>query len=132
DQSFLPIARQSQQLDLSRFDVGGLEEDGAIARLSAYLFTDRGLYRPGETAHLGMIVRSGNWKGALQGLPVELQITDPRGLEVIRQPLKLSASGFESFDFPSSEVAPAGDYTATLQLIGQKQTRTDLGSVNFK
>jgi uncharacterized protein YfaS (alpha-2-macroglobulin family) len=80
DQSFLPIARQSQQLDLSRFDVGGLEEDGAIDRLSAYLFTDRGLYRPGETAHLGMIVRSGNWKGALQGLPVELQITDPRGL----------------------------------------------------
>ncbi|RMT93061.1 hypothetical protein ALP39_02642 [Pseudomonas marginalis pv. marginalis] len=132
DQSFLPIARQSQQLDLSRFDVGGLEEDGAIDRLSAYLFTDRGLYRPGETAHLGMIVRSGNWKGALQGLPVELQITDPRGLEVIRQPLKLSASGFESFDFPSSEVAPAGEYTATLQLIGQKQTRTDLGSVSFK
>ena len=132
DQSFLPIARQSQQLDLSRFDVGGLEEDGAIDRLSAYLFTDRGLYRPGETAHLGMIVRSGNWQGALQGLPVELQITDPRGLEVIRQPLKLSASGFETFDFPTSEVAPAGDYTATLQLIGQKQTRTDLGSVSFK
>ncbi|MCC1692178.1 hypothetical protein KSI47_24325, partial [Salmonella enterica subsp. enterica serovar Indiana] len=67
DQSCLPIARQSPQLDFSRFDVGGLEEDGAIDRLSAYLFTDRGLYRPGETAHLGMIVRSGNWKGALQG-----------------------------------------------------------------
>ena len=132
DQSFLPIARQSQQLDFSRFDVGGLEEDGAINRLSAYMFTDRGLYRPGETAHLGMIVRSGDWKGALQGLPVELQITDPRGLEVIRQPLKLSTSGFETFDFPSSEVAPAGEYTATLQLIGQKNTRTDLGSVSFK
>src|SRR5471032_1339535 len=132
DQSFLPIARQSQQLDLSRFDVGGLEEDGATERLSAYLFTDRGLYRPGETAHLGMIVRSGNWKGSLQGLPVELKILDPRGMEVIRQPLKLSASGFESFDFPSSDSAPAGDYTATLQLIGDKKTRTDLGSVSFK
>ncbi|MGF6111282.1 alpha-2-macroglobulin family protein [Pseudomonas frederiksbergensis] len=132
DQSFLPIARQSQQLDLSRFDIGGLEEDGATERLSAYLFTDRGLYRPGETAHLGMIVRSGNWKGGLQGLPVELKILDPRGMEVIRQPLKLSASGFESFDFASSEVAPAGDYTATLQLIGEKQSRTDLGSVSFK
>ncbi len=29
-------------------------------------------------------------------------------------------------------MAPAGEYTATLQLIGQKQTRTDLGSVSFK
>ena len=132
DQSFLPIARQSQQLDLSRFDVGGLQEDGTSNRLSAYMFSDRGLYRPGETAHLGMIVRSGDWKGALQGLPVELLITDPRGLTVVREPLKLSASGFESFDFASSEVAPAGDYTATLQLIGDNQRRTHLGSVNFK
>ncbi|MCK9797568.1 alpha-2-macroglobulin [Pseudomonas sp. MAFF 302030] len=132
DQSFLPIARQSQQLDLSRFDVGGLQEDGASNSLSANLFSDRGLYRPGETAHLGMIVRSGDWKGALKGLPVELLISDPRGLTVIREPLTLSASGFERFDFASSETAPAGDYTATLQLIGDKQLRTHLGSVNFK
>lgn len=132
DQSFLPINQNSQRLDLSRFDIGGRQDDGDAARLAAYLFSDRGLYRPGETAHLGMIVRQGDWKGQLQGLPLELQLTDPRGMTIVRQGLKLSASGFETYDFASSEVAPAGDYTATLNLIGKDQLRIPLGSTSFK
>lgn len=132
DQSFLPINQSSHRLDLSRFDIGGVQEQGDSARLSAYLFSDRGLYRPGETAHLGMIVRQSDWKGRLQGLPLELQITDPRGMTVVRQSIALSASGFETYDFASSDVAPAGDYTANLSLIGQNQRRIALGSTSFK
>ncbi|MBV7582265.1 alpha-2-macroglobulin [Pseudomonas sp. PDM33] len=132
DQSFLPINQNSHRLDLSRFDVGGKQDAGDSTRLAAYLFSDRGLYRPGETAHLGMIVRQSDWKGQLQGLPLELQITDPRGMTIVRQRLTLSASGFETYDFASSEVAPAGDYTANLSLIGQDQRRIALGSTSFK
>src|SRR5690606_28217043 len=43
DLSFLPVNRYGHRLDLSRFDTGGLQDDGDPARLSAYLFTDRGL-----------------------------------------------------------------------------------------
>jgi alpha-2-macroglobulin len=132
DQSFLPVAQRQQRLDLSRFDIGGQYDAGVADRLSAYLFSDRGLYRPGETAHLGMLVRTGNWLGQLQGLPVELVIRDPRGQSVLQQSLKLSASGFEALDFVSSEAAPAGTYSATLSLIDNQNRRTDLGSVNFK
>lgn len=132
DQSFLPVAQHQQRLDLSRFDIGGQYDGGVADRLSAYLFSDRGLYRPGETAHLGMIVRTGNWLGQLQGLPVELVIRDPRGQSVLQQSLKLSASGFEALDFVSSEAAPAGTYSATLSLIDPQNRRSDLGSVNFK
>lgn len=132
DQSFLPINQYSQHLDLSRFDIGGKYDDGETARLAAYLFSDRGLYRPGETAHLGMIVRQDDWKGQLQGLPLELQITDPRGMTIVRQNLTLSTSGFETYDFTSSDVAPAGDYLANLSLIGQDQRRILLGSTSFK
>ncbi|MFZ3186131.1 MAG: alpha-2-macroglobulin [Pseudomonas sp.] len=132
DQSFLPVAQSQHRLDLSRFDIGGQYDEGVADRLSAYLFSDRGLYRPGETAHLGMIVRTGNWLGQLQGLPVELVIRDPRGQSVLQQSLKLSASGFETLDFVSSEAAPAGTYSATLSLIDEQNRRTDLGSVNFK
>ena len=132
DQSFLPVAQSQHQLDLSRFDIGGQYEEGVADRLNAYLFSDRGLYRPGETAHLGMIVRTSNWLGQLQGLPVELLIRDPRGQTVLQQSIKLSASGFETLDFVSSEAAPAGTYSATLSLIGEQERRTDLGSVNFK
>lgn len=132
DQSFLPVATSQHRLDLSRFDIGGQYENGEPDRLGAYLFSDRGLYRPGETAHLGMIVRTANWSGQLQGLPVELDVRDPRGQSVLRQQLKLSASGFESLDFHSSEAAPAGTYTATLSLIDEDERRTALGNVDFK
>ncbi|HLD68075.1 MAG TPA: MG2 domain-containing protein, partial [Pseudomonas sp.] len=132
DQSFLPVARNQHRLDLSRFDTGGQYEAGAPDRLGAYLFSDRGLYRPGETAHLGMIVRAANWSGQLQGLPVELEVRDPRGQSALRQRLTLSGSGFETLDFPSSEAAPAGTYTASLSLIEENQRRTELGSVDFK
>lgn len=132
DQSFLPVARSQHRLDLSRFDIGGQYEAGEADRLGAYLFSDRGLYRPGEVAHLGMIVRTANWSGQLQGLPVELDVRDPRGQSVLRQQLKLSSSGFESLDFHSSEAAPAGTYTASLSLIDEENRRTELGSVDFK
>ncbi|HSX90850.1 MAG TPA: alpha-2-macroglobulin [Pseudomonas sp.] len=132
DQSFLPVARNQHRLDLSRFDIGGQYEGGVPDRLSAYLFSDRGLYRPGETAHLGMIVRAANWAGQLSGLPVELDVRDPRGQSVLRQQLKLSSSGFEALDFHSSEAAPAGTYTASLNLIDDQGRRSELGSSEFK
>lgn len=131
DLAFLPINAQRQQLSFSRFDIGGLSNTTEASKLSAYLFTDRGLYRPGETAHMNMIVRTANWQGALAGLPVTLQITDPRGVSAQESTLALSASGFESVDFTSSEVAPAGEYLASLYLMKPKNERELLGSTKF-
>lgn len=130
DMSFLPLVRQEQRLDFSRFDVGGVRGQNLQARLDAYLFTDRGLYRPGETAHLGMIVRRSDWQGVLEGLPVELIVTDPRGMVVQRSPFALSADGFETQEFTSAQTAPAGTYLANLELIGRQQ-RVVLGSASF-
>ena len=48
DQSFLPIGRHDRYLDLSRFDVGGVHQREGTRGLSAYLFSDRGIYRPGD------------------------------------------------------------------------------------
>ncbi len=132
DLSFLPLGRYSHRLDLSRFDIGGLTDAADGQRLRAYLFSDRGLYRPGETAQLGMLVRRDDWGGSLAGLPLELQILDPRGLLVQRQRLDLPASGLLTASFASSEVAPAGEYVASLNLIGEQQRRIPLGDTRFK
>lgn len=51
DMSFLPLNRGDRQIDYSRFDVGGLQNARSQDQLSAYLFSDRGIYRPGETMH---------------------------------------------------------------------------------
>lgn len=132
DMSFLPLAKRSHYLDYSRFDVGGAYESGQPDRLQGYLFTDRGLYRPGETAHLGLIVRRADWQGDLAGMPLEFRVFDPRGMMVLRQRYSLSAGGFDEMEYTSSETAAAGDYQASLHLMGPDGEETEIGSTTFR
>ncbi len=47
DISFMPYNRNDRQLNFSRFDIGGVTiYDSAQAALTAYVFSDRGIYRP--------------------------------------------------------------------------------------
>ena len=48
------MTRNDRQLDISRFDVGGMTNAIQADKLSAYLFSDRGIYRPGDTINIGM------------------------------------------------------------------------------
>ena len=132
DLSFLPINKYDRQLNLSRFDVGGIDNTVSSQQLSAYAVSDRGIYRPGETVHIAMIARTGNWKGALDGLPLEAEITDPRGLPVMKQRIKLSASGFESFDFASRDTSATGDYQVGIYIIKNDNRNQQIGSTSFK
>ncbi len=108
DLSFLPFERSDRLLNLSRFDVGGEVTSGDQNRLTAYLFSDRGIYRPGDQFHVGMIVKPGNWRQNLAGIPLEAAVIDARGLEVKKQKINLSASGFEEISYQTEETAPTG------------------------
>ncbi len=136
DLSFLPLDADGRVLDYSRFDIGG--EDNALeaGELKAALFSDRGLYRPGDTLHLGMIVRAADWSRPLQGLPLELVLSDPRGTVARRERLSLGEMGFETFDYTPSEAAPSGTWNAQLYLIGKdenrNETRTEIGSTTVQ
>jgi uncharacterized protein YfaS (alpha-2-macroglobulin family) len=116
DYSFLPLGRADRLLDYSRFDVGGVANTQA-ERLSAYLFSDRGIYRPGDTIHLGMVVRATDWGKKLTGVPLEVDIVDARGAIVKREKLKLSSTGFESVSHKTQDSSPTGTYTANLYLV---------------
>jgi uncharacterized protein YfaS (alpha-2-macroglobulin family) len=132
DFSFMPFQTQGRMLDLSRFDTGGIENAKSAQQLSAYLYSDRGIYRPGETTHLGLIARTADWKSSLAGLPVEVEVTDSRGTVVSRNPLKLSATAFEEIAFTSQPAAPTGTYAATAFLVKNDKSREILGSTSFK
>lgn len=60
---------------LSRFDAGGAGSPGAV-RL--FPFSDRGVYRPGDSLFLGCLAR-GEDGLPLSHLPVRLSLKDPRG-----------------------------------------------------
>ncbi len=132
DLSFLPYDRGERKLNLSRFDVGGEVTAGATARLSAYLFSDRGLYRPGDEFHVGIIVKSADWKAKLAGIPLEAGVTDARGLEIKKQKISLSASGFEEVQYRTEETAPTGNYTTSVYIVKDNRRGALLGSTTVR
>lgn len=131
DYSFMPL-RGNRSLDMSRFDTGGIVNATSAQQLSAYLFTDRGIYRPGETTHLGLISRTADWQASLAGLPLTIEISDPRGLVINRTPVKLTQSAFEEITWSSETSSPTGIYQAAAYVIKENNRRDLLGSTTFK
>jgi len=83
-------------------------------RYSAALFTERGIYRPGEIVDMkgfGRQLSGGDWE-ALDLPVVQLSITDSRGNRVFKTTVPVSAE-LSSFDYAYqlSEVAPTGVWT---------------------
>lgn len=132
DLSFMPMNRADRDLDLSRFDVGGVANTVQADKLTSYLFSDRGIYRPGDEIRVGMIVKASDWTRKLAGIPLEAIITDARGLTVKREKIKLSASGFEEIRHTTQDTSPTGNYTINLHTVKDNEPASLLGSVTVK
>ncbi len=94
----------------------GLPEQTGAAKLDAALFTERGVYRPGETVHVKAILPS---KGSAQ-----IRITDARGQAVLDKNLELDALGGGDVDLKLNEKAAVGGYTIRLTRDGRATTRS--------
>ncbi len=132
DLSFLPINHYDRNLDYSRFDVGGIANAASSDSLNAYLFSDRGIYRPGDTMHIGMIVKTATWAKALDGLPLQAEVLDARGLVVKTQMVKLGAGGFNELHYKTLETSPTGSYNINLYSVKDGNAYQQLGSVSVK
>lgn len=128
DASFLPVDWRLRPLDLSRFDVGGVANAVDAGALDAYLFSDRGIYRPGEQIRIGAIVRAHDWSALPAGLPLQLEVTDPRGQTIRRERLALSDAGFEQILHPTHAASPAGTWTFALSIAHDARRREQVGS----
>lgn len=134
DVSFIPFSGRGRELEQSRFDIGGLRTAHLDSgeQLQAFAFTDRGLYRPGETAHLGAIVKRFDWR-AVAGVPVELQVVDARGATVLRKRSALAEDGLVEVDLPTDPTSATGTWYLQVQLLGDlPQERQLIGSAEFK
>lgn len=116
DMSYLPLNRADRNLDTSRFDVGGVHSGSLPNQIQAYLFSDRGIYRPGDTLNIGILAKSTNWAQKLADLPVEVEVVDARGLVVRRDKLKLGSGGMAEFSHTTQDASPTGNYTINLNL----------------
>ena len=129
DVSFIPYVREDRQLNFSRFDIDGVDPAAAgPENLDAFVFTERGVYRPGDDVHIGIVVKQRNWNGKLGGLPVETEVVDARDHAVQTRKINLPKSGFTELTYQTANESPTGLYTFNVYLVKNSKRSTLLGS----
>ncbi len=124
DFNFLDLTRPA--FDLSDRGVGGREAPGPI---DAFLYTDRGVYRPGATVHLMTLLRDDKAIAA-PDLPVVLKLFRPDGTEHRRFTLDQSGQqGGHHLALPLSASARTGQWTARAYVDPEGEP---VGSVGFQ
>ena len=105
DYSFLSLAQNA--FDLTDRGVGGRD---APSGLDAFLYTERGVYRSGETVFATALLRDA--KGvAKPGLPLTLVVKRPDGVEYKRATLADEGLGGRAFAVPLLPGSAAGKWT---------------------
>ncbi len=122
--------------DFSFIDIGGaaldLTDRGVAGRyasgpMDAYMVTERGIYRPGETIYATALLRDAALK-AITGLPLTLKVLRPDGKEAEVRTLNEVADGGYSFTYTTNTSDQGGMWS--LQLYTDVKL-APIGSVSF-
>nr|WP_253307492.1 palindromic element RPE1 domain-containing protein [Rickettsia endosymbiont of Ceutorhynchus assimilis] len=130
DFSFMPYGRIDREVNYSRFDVSGAQS--SPEGLKAYLFSDRGIYKPGERGNIGILIKQSNWQSKFNGLPLELQVTNPRGKIIDKKKIVLNEEGFTQYLFQTSEDSFTGSYNIDLYLVKDKDATNYLNNLSVR
>ncbi len=95
------------RVETSRFDVGGKRTDNV--NYDVFIYGDRDLYRPGDTANINTIVRTPRWE-VVRDIPVKIKLLAPNGREYMNQRHQLNASGAAETRFVIPKQAMTGTY----------------------
>ena len=111
----------SGAFDLTDRGVKGRETPGP---LDGFVYTERGVYRPGEDVHIAALVRDAAGKAAT--LPVTLIVTRPDGVEHSRYTLKDRGLGGRDITLPLAASSQTGTWRAKLHTDPQKDPITQV------
>lgn len=122
-------------VDLSNQGVGGRQTEGenviagraAAGLIDSYLYTDRGVYRPGETVRLVALLRD-NEARAVTNRSGFLIVKRPSGVEAFRWRFDKPAQGYAAANVVLPRSAPRGRWTAIVQADGVEDP---VGKVTF-
>jgi len=113
DHAYLKI-NQANALEISHFDVGGVNANKSI---QAFMYTERGVWRPGDAIHLSLIL--GDKSKLPPGYPIQMQLIDPHDNVVQTLTNHQPVNDFYYFKLQTSEDAPTGIWTARALLGGK-------------
>ncbi len=125
DGDFALIDLSLAAFDLSDRGVGGRAVPGP---LDAYLYSDRGVYRPGETVNLTALLRDDR-TAAVEGFPLTLKVLRPSGTEFYAGTLKPAAAGGFTLPLALTKTAPLGGW----QVLAYGDPKRDpIGRLSFQ
>ncbi|MEM7085885.1 MAG: MG2 domain-containing protein [Bacteroidota bacterium] len=107
-------------LSLSKFDVSGKTLEKG---LKGFLYTERGVYRPGDSIHLTFAFNDAS-NPLPKNHPVKLEVTDARGKLVNRTVMNHGVNGFYYFPIATATSSPTGNWYATVSVGGATFSKT--------
>ncbi|MCK5844019.1 MAG: alpha-2-macroglobulin family protein [Victivallales bacterium] len=119
------------RLDKGRINLAAFDTDGRPypkGKYEAFIFSDRGVYRPGETVHIKGIARSAEGLRYPGRFPVVCSVRRPDGDLFCETTLKLDAAGEIHLDQLIPKSARTGRYNVTLSVPGGE---SPMGAYSF-
>ncbi len=125
---FTLLDLERSPVDLSKQDVGGRSPPGAkpatgadvakaASAVDGFVYTDRGIYRPGETVHVVGLLRD-RLAHAVTDRRGALVVRRPSGLEFARYPFKATPGGSAAADVVLPAGAPRAVWRVSLEMDG--------------
>ncbi len=79
-------------------------------------WTDRGVYRPGDVAHVAGVLRGSDDRAPGENVPVRMRLSDPNGTTVLERSLEHDDFGVLSTDLDFGDYATTGRWTASFRV----------------
>ena len=105
-----------------RLSYEGFAVDGIYSSkgVKGFLYTDRGIYRPGDKIYFSVIARS-NKSIFPEGQPIKVNVYTPRGEKFIEnRVIKDSKNGFYTFEIETNQDSETGLWKVEVELGGDK------------
>jgi len=99
------------RMDLSLFDIGGAMESTSDIR--TFVYTDRGVYRPGDSIFMSVIVRNRD-NTFPNNHPITMKILNPKNRLIYEETNKQAKDGFYAFRFNTENNALTGNWLAEI------------------
>lgn len=119
ERSFIKIS-ENNALQISNFDVGGIRSNDASVK--AYLFGERGVWRPGDTVHVCAILL---FEGMAipEKYPVVAELYNPKG-QLIGSQVKNNSTGIFHYPFATSLNDPTGRWEVKIKAGNEVFTKS--------
>lgn len=126
DKIFYLLAERGDELSVLKLADSKLSYDGFLVDgeyidggIRAFIYSDRGVYRPGDTINIGIIARNSE-KSFPEGHPIKIDIFTPRGDKYVDgKLLKDGKNGFFTFDFKTEKSSETGVWEIVAYVGGE-------------